>query len=123
MDKIEKIKDDLYIKKGWDGYRVVYPIKKDINLPWSLENTNWTNFFGQWHFWLKSIVILAIIYFVLQSYIHDTQECRDFIQNISLVCTQYMNSINQMQDPTYFPTEISSFNFSLNKDGETYKDT
>lgn len=101
MGNIEKIRDDLYVKKGWDGYRVVYPLRKDITLPLVRGNINWTNVVGQWHFWLKGLVFLIILYVFMQFYLSDTRECRDFITNMDTVCSQYQCNLNY--NPT-FPT-------------------
>lgn len=88
MTNIERIREDLYIKKGWDGYRVVYPIRKDITKPLTKDNFHWKNFIGQWHFWLKAAFFLAMVYFIVQQYLADTQQCRDFMSNIDTVCAQ-----------------------------------
>ena len=87
---IEKIRDDLYVKKGWDGYRVVYPIKKDLDRPFSFkDNINWKNFLGQWHFWLKSLLFLIALYFFVQMYLADTEQCREFVDNFGYQCGLY----------------------------------
>lgn len=83
MAGIEKIRDDLYIKKGWDGYRVVYPNRKDLNKPFNFkDNCNWKNilFGGHWSWSLKLLLFLIALYFFVQMYLHDTALCREYVK-------------------------------------------
>ena len=94
MANIEKIRENLYIKKGWDGYRVVYPTKIDLDKPFGKGNIHWRNLIGQWHFWLKGLFFLVMLYIFVQGYLHDTKQCRDFVNNIDTVCSKYQSVMN-----------------------------
>jgi hypothetical protein len=87
---IEKIRDGLYIKKSFGSYSVVYPIKKDLEQPWSLKNTNWKNFLlgGSWLYALKILIVMGIVIFFIWGYKHDTQACREFNNDIYNKCYQ-----------------------------------
>lgn len=93
MANIEKIRENLYIKKGWDGYRVVYPNKIDLEKPFGKGNINWKNLIGQWHFWLKSFIFLIALYFFVQMYLHDTKQCRDYAANFETICSNYASTL------------------------------
>lgn len=97
MAKIEKIRDGLYIKKGWDGYRVVYPFRNDLDRPFSFrDNCNWVNVLigGHWSFMVKLLIFLIAFYFFTQMYLHDTAVCRNYAENFKEECTKYFSSIN-----------------------------
>lgn len=62
--------------KDKTGYRVIYPIKLD-------GKTNYTNLVlgGSWLNFGKNMLVLALIFFMVFAYIHDTKECRRLIEN------------------------------------------
>lgn len=122
--KIEKIRDDLYIKKGWDGYRVAYPNKIDLSKPFQKGNINWKNVVGHWSYWVKCILFLIALYFFVQMYLADTKQCRDYVQNIDAICVQYtstLTNISQMSDGSaYSDINVSQiFNDLKIKNGDT----
>jgi len=91
MKNIEKIRDGLYVKESFDGYRVVYPYKNDDG------STNWFNIFTGGNYWklAKLAFILFVILGVSWSYRVDTKNCREFINNpcrflpnITAFCTE-----------------------------------
>ena len=76
--KIEKIRDGLYVKKSFDGYRVVYPYKNDDG------TINWKNLLlgGNWWNLLKTIFILLFIFGFTWSYLHDIRVCKELSDRI-----------------------------------------
>lgn len=116
--------EKIYLRKGWDDYRVVYPNKIDLSKPLQRGNINWKNFIGQWHFWVKGILFLIALYFFVQMYLSDTQQYREFVNNIDQVCVQYastLTNISQMSDDSLY-SNINSTNLFLNittKNGST----
>jgi len=79
---MEKIKEDLYVKKGRFGYRIVYPIKKDIDKPFTQDNINWKHLLiGDWTRLISTSLILLLIMFGIFSYSYDTEMCRDVLSN------------------------------------------
>ena len=84
MTEIEKIKDDLYIQRSkLSGWKIVYPIKKDLDKPYTLDNIHWKNLLtgGGWFKLLVTIFIFAIIIFSVWAYLNDTKICRELISN------------------------------------------
>lgn len=93
---MEKIRDGLYIKKGFDGYRIVRPIKREDG------SINWKHLIiGDWESFIKLVIILTIVIFLIMSYRHDTKEC---FRVMSSSCVQSCYS------SLYF--NISNFNSS-----------
>ena len=98
----EKIREGLYLKKSFDGYRVVHPIR---NTDGSL---NWFNILtgGNWWKVAKLILILLLVLGMSWSYLRDTKQCRDLIENpcphlpdISAFCLQQEeNSFSEFID-------------------------
>lgn len=91
MSDIEKIRDGLYVKKSFDGYRVVYPTKNDDG------TINWFNVLtgGTWWKLVKLLFVFLIIAAMIWSYARDTSTCRELIShpcnllpNITAFCTQ-----------------------------------
>jgi hypothetical protein len=94
---IEKIREGLYVKKSFDGYRVVYPIKTEDG------KVNWFNLFTGGNYWklIKTIIILLLILGISYSYYRDTKVCMELIENpcphffeISEFCLQNPNQID-----------------------------
>lgn len=85
---IEQVKPNLYVKKRGDSYRVVYPVKKDLTQPWSLQNCNWKNLIlgGSWWNFLTTMFILGLLLFIIYAYKHDTALCREVLQNPLQYC-------------------------------------
>ena len=80
--KIEKIKDDLYVQKSLFGWRIVYPIFKEQDKGWKLNNINWKNLLiGSWVNLITVLLIVLIICGLTFSYLHDTELCRKVIEN------------------------------------------
>jgi hypothetical protein len=94
--------ETIYIKKSWDGTRLVYPIKKDISKGYSSDNINWKNFLlgGSWSYAIKVAIVMTIIILSLLAYKHDTQVCRDFIRDIDKNCVDYMSIQGGSSDNT-----------------------
>jgi len=118
MSKVEKIRDDLYIKKGWDGYRVVFPIKKDPSGPWKKDNIHWSNLLygGHWSRPIKALLFILALYLFVQAYLSDTKTCRDFVANIGTVCSQYnQNIILQQNNTVSLGINLTKFNQSSSK--------
>jgi len=77
MKDVEKIREGLYIKKSFDGYRVVHPIKNDDG------TFNWFNILTGGNYWMlvKFLIILFLILAMTWSYAHDTKACRELMEN------------------------------------------
>ncbi len=89
----------IYLKKSLGDWRVVYPIQKqDGKIDWFVFLTG-----GSWWILVKVILILAMILFVTYSYMHDTDECRDLLENIcdyslniSIACSENLRADNNL---------------------------
>lgn len=98
---------DVAMRKSFDGWRVVYPIKNKDN------TLNWKNILISGSYW-NFIKFLAFILFVLlfyYVYAHDTAICRETVKR----------DIAWFNNLTYNQTHISvqypeiNYSFSLNK--------
>lgn len=79
---MEKLKEDLFVKKGRFGWYVVYPIKKDPDKPYTKDNINWKNLFvGSWSSFLQMLFLFLAVGFLLFAYVHDTKECYELLEN------------------------------------------
>jgi hypothetical protein len=120
VNKIEKIREDLYVRKFWDGYKVVYPNRKDLEKPFSLSNANWRNILmgGRWTYILKLIIILLIIYAFVYMQLANEKQCRTFASNFTNICIQYYSEVvlknNTIQDNSYLTiNDLNNLNFTL----------
>jgi len=84
MNKVEKIGDNLYIRNGITGYRIVYPIKDEYG------NMIWKNLIYGGSLWnlIKVLFIFLVLFLIMFAYKHDTQGCRDTLNNLSSICAQ-----------------------------------
>jgi hypothetical protein len=99
MKDIEKIKENLYIQKTPFGYKIVNPIRKDIDKPLTKDNIHWKRLLiGDWSRFISTLVFILLILLVSWSYSHDTAECRDVIENLGEYCEEY-NPTPYPQDP------------------------
>ena len=119
----EKIRDGLYVKKSFDGYRVVYPMKKDIDAtpePFSsgwFKNINWFNLLtgGNWWKLIKIALIVSLLLFSVWAYRRDTQVCQELgtticnnLVNITMMCSHYGSFLF----PSLNESQIASLNIS-----------
>lgn len=66
-------------------------MKKDLNTPLTLENFSFKKtFIGDW----KNFFIFILLMFMAWSYFHDTNECRQIIENIDEICLEHVSNIN-----------------------------
>ncbi len=64
-------------------------LKKDINKPLSIKNFSLKKtFIGDW----KSFFIWMLLMYLVWSYAHDTQVCRELIENFDQICRERLNS-------------------------------
>lgn len=60
-------------------------LKKDASKPFSIKNFNLKKtFIGDW----KQFLTWMLLMFLVWSYAHDTQACRDMIEDIDMICIQ-----------------------------------
>lgn len=82
---VEEIKPGLFIQETKSGnYRMVKPIKKDLDKPFNLKtNCNYTNLIlgGSWNNFFTIVFVISIIMLVSFGYAHDTKECREIISD------------------------------------------
>lgn len=110
---IEEIKPNLFIKKTKDSYKIVYPIKKNLQKPFSLNNMHWKNFLlgGSWENAVTVIIIIALLLFISWSYNYETAECRKFIENPRAWCLNVSSN-------DYYSFPYNEINFSKEGDNE-----
>jgi len=99
MEKIKEVfvgKEKVYLKKsGFGEYRVVYPIKKDLNKKFTFKNTNWKNFiYGGMENTLMVLFIVLLTLGFFYVYYHDTSEMQKVVENPCMYCgTQDMQRV------------------------------
>jgi hypothetical protein len=91
MTQIEKISlygDTLYLRKSFDGWRVVYPYKNEDG---SLNLTNLILGGNIWIF-LKLALICFVLVAILLFYSYDMNNFKQtIIKNIDVICDNYNN--------------------------------
>ncbi len=74
-------------------YKKPEVIKKDAKKPLSISNFSLKkSFIGDW----KSFLIWILLMFLVWSYAHDTQACRELIQDIDNVCRERLNAQSEV---------------------------
>jgi len=79
--------EEVYLKKDLLGWRVVHPIKKDLDKPLSLQNVSWFNFLtGGWNnlliLFIMVITIVSVFWFLDMQY----SEVVDYVEKLSVIC-------------------------------------
>lgn len=89
---IEKIRDGLYVKESFDGYRVVYPMKNDDG------TFNWRNILLGGNYWkfMKTLFIIFVLLGISWSYVHDINAYKSIAEDPCGYCYQYSR-------PSYAP--------------------
>jgi len=69
--------DKVYLKKGFTGWQVVFPIKNEDG------SVNWKNLLtgGSWWNWVIIGVIVAVTLGVLYEYSSNLELCEDLLAN------------------------------------------
>ena len=87
MKEIKKVEEDFWIQKERRGWNRVYPVKKNLDEPFSLKNIHWKHLLiGSYSRLVWTVIILILIYGLLWSYAHDTKECRNLVENKTMRC-------------------------------------
>jgi|TARA_R100000093_G_scaffold71653_1_gene48215 hypothetical protein len=89
MKNIEKIREDLYIQKSKLGNKIVYPIKKDLDKPYSRDNIHLKRLLiGDWNKLIGLVVFVVFLLLLSFAYYHDTSECRAIIESPCDYCVE-----------------------------------
>ncbi len=86
---MKQLKQGVYLKEGKKGnFRLIYPIKKDPDKPYSINNINWFNFItgGSWDKLFTLIFIIVMILFLSWTYYHDIESYRDVYSDPCKYC-------------------------------------
>lgn len=72
----------VFLKKGFFGWRVVHPIKKNLEEPFNWKkNVNWLNLLtGGWGNLVTLIIIVGMIVLLIISYKGDISSCNDLLK-------------------------------------------
>jgi hypothetical protein len=88
-EKVKKIQvsdtESVYMRRGLDGWRIVYPIKNDD------DTWNWNNilYFGSpWRF-VKWCIVLALFLLLIWGYNADVSACKFASEHMDQVCLNY----------------------------------
>lgn len=129
MNKIFKAKDlpdgeEVYLKKSFDGWRVVHPWKKDLDKPVvedkgeeavpkiHLDNIHCKNFFCGGSYWnlVKVIILVLFILGSVWAYYQDVIVVTDAINNIMEDPYQWCAELPTRTNPM----QHQDLNFTLN---------
>ena len=90
IEKIEVNSERVYLKHGFDGWRVVHPIKNEDG------STNWFNLLtgGNYGKLLKLAVIVILLLGLCLSYARDISECKKVIERDSAIIHQQAYGIS-----------------------------
>jgi len=93
MKGVEKIRDGLYVKKSFDGYRIIYPFTNDDG------TKNWFNILTGGNYWklVKLLLIMLLIAGVTWSYMRDTRTCRELLGNAEEWCNNFTTYLEEQQ--------------------------
>ena len=83
-----KLSDKEILEKKGSEWRIVYPIKKDPDKSFfKKDNILWFNFLtgGSISRLVQLGVILVLLSFLMWSYSHDIEECRELIERNNLL--------------------------------------
>jgi len=106
---IEKIKEGVYLKEKKGDYRIVYPVKKNLDKPFKKGNIHWFNLItgGSWNKLLATVFIVVMIILLAWSYHHDNAACMEIYNDISKTCDICQSYKNLEIYNT--PSPVSSF--------------
>lgn len=88
IEKIRIREDDVYMKKSFDGWRVVYPFKNEDG------TLNWKTIFlgGNFGTFIKMLVICIIIILFIYFYFTNFQSCAATVkEHIASICNGYQS--------------------------------
>ena len=114
---VEKIRDDLYVKKGRFGYQIIYPPKKDPDLPFTKDNIHWRNFLlgdaQALGMWIVVLLAIGLIWYGSHDMINNCEVTIADLQTEELscdICNSYLHGYNN--------NIVSDFNISNTDVGE-----
>ena len=85
---IEKIKEDLWIQDGLLGWKIVYPIRKDLDKKISITNINWKHLvIGSWANILFVVIFLVILLSLTRAYTYDIEVCKEYMEDPCKHCS------------------------------------
>lgn len=104
MKNIEKIREGLYVKKSFDGYRVIYPARNDDG------SMNWFNLLTGGSYWniIKVSIVVLMLLGLSWSYARDIRVYREITERIAR--DPYSFCINITSQQQEFPIDL---NFTL----------
>jgi len=78
VKKVEVDNEEVYLKKSFDGWRVIHPFKNDDG------SINWFNISTGGSYWnlIKVLIIVLFIMVLSWSYFRDIKVCTDFSERI-----------------------------------------
>lgn len=94
MKEIKKVNldgEEVFLRKGLDGWRIVHPIKNEDGT-WNLPNLL---YFGNIWILAKYLIIFALILAVMFAYMHDTSTCRETLTHLNDTCKDYWDVMTQ----------------------------
>lgn len=121
----EKVKlsngDEVWLG-GKKEYRVIYPIKKDMDKPFGLDNIDWKGKWkniwlgGSWRKFFQTLFVILIILASVLAYRHDTAACFKILQDPQSICNyRYYGSNLALNESLLLNIGNSSLGFGESK--------
>lgn len=83
-----KLDESTYVGKDKFGYKIINPIRKNLELPFQKGNINWKNLLvgGSWFNIVKLLILLLILGSIIYGYMLNTNECREMVKHPKDFC-------------------------------------
>jgi hypothetical protein len=96
IEKVVIQNEEVFMKKGLGGWRVVYPYKTD-------GKWNWKNLLlgGSWANFMKWMIGFALLGFIMWSYKHDMANCLQYATDVMRITCDYNNSLPSFNWSSY----------------------
>ena len=113
-EKLYRLTDDQFLLKGKKKYKIVYPITKDQSKKFGKGNIHWKRFLiGSWGNLIKNAIMFGLMVFLIFSYMHDTEECREILSDPLGFCNRTITIIY----PNMPQIDLNEFEFEGIKKG------
>lgn len=98
---MQRLKEGVY----WNGKRIIYPIKKDMDKPLKGDNIDWKNMWGVRNsgVLVLSILLILLVLFGSWAYRHDTEECFKVIENPCDYCSEMFRPVSNFDNQLEIP--------------------
>jgi len=104
--------EEVCLRKGFDGYRVVYPFRNEDG------SFNWFNFTTGGSYWklVKLAIFVVLIFIVILLYKYDMQSCVDLTERIVSDPAGFCRNVTTTSN-SKFTLNLTEFDYLKNVTG------